>query len=90
MEQADELSPEVRQQLLEVLEEMEGMLRAIHPLADSRGRSDYWGDIVRDMLTLRRRVEFGPLGDDFAAFMHDLSSQYDLFVETVLPPLDEH
>lgn len=85
MENDDELSPEVREQLVETLDDMSQTLRAIEPLADARGRIDSWWAIVEDMLSLRRRVEFGPLGADFSQSMHDLSAQYDLFVTTVMP-----
>ena len=85
MNDDDELSPEVREQLLETLRDMERTLRSIEPLAESRGRSGYWWDLVCEMLRIKRRVEFGPLGTDFADAMHDLSAQYDLFVQTVLP-----
>ena len=85
MNNEQELSPEVREQLLETLRDMNQTLQSIEPLAESRGRAGHWWDLVCEMLRVQRRVEHGPLGDDFADAMQGLSSQYDLFVQTVLP-----
>jgi|GEM_PF-3223125 len=86
----DDLSPEVRQQLLATLEEMAEVLRSIEGLADQRGYFDAWWTLVQRMIVVRGQALLAPVGPDFADAMQELCLEYDVFVETVLPNPPEH
>ena len=86
----EDLSPEVRQQLLETLQEMAGVLQSIEQLADHRGQFDAWWNLVQRMDAVRGQVLLGPIGPGFADAMGELCLEYDAFVATVLPNPPEH
>jgi len=86
----DDLSPEVRQQLLETLQEMAEVLQSIEELADHRGYFDAWWNLAQRMIAVRGQVLLDPIGPGFADAMEELCLEYDAFVETVLPNPQEH
>jgi hypothetical protein len=85
----ESLSPALREQLLESLEEMAEMLRSIEVLADQRGHFDAWWALVKGMIAMRGRVQLDQIGSGFSDEMGDLCTQYEAFIATVLPPLQE-